>query len=185
MSIRMFEAADPALARVLGLHDAGMRCLRDGEVTLLLADSLRAAMEITRAHAGSVHILDVETDRLDLAAHRGMAPDVVRLSAAGGDGQAVCRAAIDGGAQIVVDDISTSSCYADSTRTALLEADAAACQSTPLVTRTGRRIGVCSTFFRTRGRPTDRELELLDVIARHTADFIGQNREQDARRHGR
>jgi PAS domain S-box-containing protein len=56
-----------------------------------------------------------------------------------------------------------------------------AVQSTPLVARSGRRLGMLSTHFRTAPtRPTDRALRLLDILARQAADFIEHKQADEA-----
>ena len=47
-----------------------------------------------------------------------------------------------------------------------------AMQSTPLVSRTGRLLGMISTHWRKLHQPSERDLRLLDVLARQAADLI-------------
>ena len=55
-----------------------------------------------------------------------------------------------------------------------------AVQSTPLITRDGRVVGVISTHWRRVHTPDERELPLLDILARHAADFFERRRAQEA-----
>ena len=64
---------------------------------------------------------------------------------------------------------------------AMLEAEARAVQSTPLVSRSGKLLGMFSTHYRTPRRPTERDLRLLDVLARQAADLIERKRSEDIR----
>jgi len=50
--------------------------------------------------------------------------------------------------------------------------DLQAVQSTPLVSRSGRLLGVISTHWRQPHEPAERDLRLLDVLARQAADLI-------------
>ena len=54
-------------------------------------------------------------------------------------------------------------------------------QSTPLVSRTGKVLGMFSTHYRRRHRPTERELRLLDLLARQAADLIERKRGEEGR----
>ena len=54
----------------------------------------------------------------------------------------------------------------------MLAAQARAVQSTPLITRAGRMLGMFSTHYRTPHRPTPGEIHLLDLVARQAADAI-------------
>ena len=56
-------------------------------------------------------------------------------------------------------------------------------QSSPLVSRSGKPIGMVSTHWRESGhRPSQRELRFLDLLARQAADFIEQSQAQKALR---
>jgi signal transduction histidine kinase len=47
-----------------------------------------------------------------------------------------------------------------------------AVQSTPLLSRTGRLLGAFSTHWRSTHSPSDRDLRLLDILARQAADLL-------------
>ena len=47
-----------------------------------------------------------------------------------------------------------------------------AVHSTPLITRSGKIVGVLSTHFRRPHRPSDREFHLIDLCTRQAVDFI-------------
>jgi two-component sensor histidine kinase len=47
-----------------------------------------------------------------------------------------------------------------------------ACQSTPLLSRSGRLMGAFSTHWRTVHAPSERDLRLLDILARQAADLL-------------
>jgi CheY-like chemotaxis protein len=57
----------------------------------------------------------------------------------------------------------------------MLNANALACQSTPIVGSTGRLLGIISTHFRVLHRPTRGQLALMDKLARDAADLIEQS----------
>ena len=48
--------------------------------------------------------------------------------------------------------------------------------STPLVDITGNPLGIVSTHFVTPHRPSERELHLMDLLARQTADYLERKR---------
>jgi signal transduction histidine kinase/CheY-like chemotaxis protein len=56
----------------------------------------------------------------------------------------------------------------------LLEAGYRSAQSTPLITRAGKIIGMVSTHWCQHHRPSERELRFLDLLARQAADLIEQ-----------
>ena len=63
----------------------------------------------------------------------------------------------------------------------MLAAEARAVQSTPLVSRTGKVLGMFSTHYRRPRRPSERELQLLDLLARQAADLIERKRGEEGR----
>jgi PAS domain S-box-containing protein len=94
--------------------------------------------------------------------------------------------ALSAGCRIIVPDIET--CEALGRRAdldALRQAGIRACQSTPLMARSGRLLGMISTHWRTPRRPTERELQPLDVLARQAADLIERNEVERALRESR
>jgi GAF domain-containing protein len=56
----------------------------------------------------------------------------------------------------------------------LMEAGYRSGQSTPMVTRAGKIIGMVSTHWRKHHRPSERELRFLDLLVRQAADLIEQ-----------
>src|SRR5262249_25683189 len=83
----------------------------------------------------------------------------------------------------IVDDVEVSPILAG---TPLLDAHrragVRAMQSTPLMSHTGAPLGVISTHFKKPGRPSDRVLRLLDLLARQAADLLERIKAEDALR---
>jgi hypothetical protein len=57
-----------------------------------------------------------------------------------------------------------------------------AAQSTPLVSRSGSVVGMISTHWKAPYTPTERELRMLDLLARQAADFIDRTQTERALR---
>src|SRR5262249_18898187 len=55
-------------------------------------------------------------------------------------------------------------------------------QSTPLISRSGRALGMFSTHWRAHRRLDDRELRFLDLLARQAADLIERTQTEQALR---
>ena len=86
------------------------------------------------------------------------------------------------GERVVVEDVASSPIFAGTPALAvMLEAEARAVQSTPLVSRSGKLLGMFSTHYRTPRRPTERDLRLLDLLARQAADLIERKRSEEIR----
>src|SRR5207249_6670536 len=63
----------------------------------------------------------------------------------------------------------------------LLDAGVRAVQSTPFLSSTGNLLGMISTYFRIPHRPSERELRLIDLLARQAADYLERKQTEDHR----
>jgi two-component system CheB/CheR fusion protein len=170
------QRAERALAEELRhtkiLGDVSEKMTLDGNMQDLFDAMLNAAIGLTGADGGTVQLLNGDTRDLRLLATRGIPSQMVeqfaRVDASSGT---PCGAALAAGKRVIVDfdpslpdpDGSNEIHYAAGFRSA---------QSTPLMSRTGRPIGMLSTHWKTHHRPTDRELRFLDLLARQAADAI-------------
>lgn len=74
---------------------------------------------------------------------------------------------------VVVDDVTKSPIFVGTiSLTVMLEAGVRAVQSTPLVSRSGRLIGVISTHYSERFIPNDSDLEMFDSLVCQTVDRL-------------
>src|SRR5262249_52607903 len=88
-------------------------------------------------------------------------------------GKGACGAALAEKQRVIVEDVEKSSIFAGRDLEVQRRAGVRAVQSTPLVSRSGKFIGMLSTHFRKPWRPDARTLSQLDVLAREAADIIG------------
>jgi PAS domain S-box-containing protein len=161
--------------------------IREGSNGALYERVLDAAVDLMSADMGSMQVFRSERGDLRLLAQRGFHPrsaaywEWVRLDAA-----STCGMALSAGCRVVVED--TEACEA-MVGTADLDAyrrsGIRAVQSTPLLARSGRLLGMISTHWRKPHRPTERELQPLDVLARQAADLIERNEVEKALRESR
>ncbi len=164
------------------MQQVSTRLLQAGEVSLLLYDILDAAIEITGAQMGNIQLL--EGDVLRITAHRGFAPSFLEFFGTVRGEQAACGTALQRGERVIVDDVVTSPIFAGTSALgAMVAAGARAVQSTPLVSRSGRVLGMFSTHYqRAPQQPSDRALRLLDILAREAADLIEHKQGEEALR---
>ncbi|HKE83158.1 MAG TPA: GAF domain-containing protein [Vicinamibacterales bacterium] len=64
----------------------------------------------------------------------------------------------------------------------LIEAGIHAAQTTPLVSRSGKILGMITTHWSVPHQPSDRDLRLFDILARQAADLIERTQSEDALR---
>jgi PAS domain S-box-containing protein len=87
------------------------------------------------------------------------------------------------GARVVIEDVTTSPVFAGTPALdVLLAAGVRAVQSTPLVGRSGQLVGMLSAHYRAPRRPLDRDLRVLDLLARQAADWIERTQAEEALR---
>jgi signal transduction histidine kinase/PAS domain-containing protein/ActR/RegA family two-component response regulator len=169
------ELADTKL-----LHAVSGEMIHQEHVETLYGKIIDAAMSIMRSDFASMQMLYPERGtpgsggELRLLAFRGFNPQAakfwewVRPTAT-----CSCGRALSTGQRCVVGDIETCAWMADSDNLATSrDTGIRSVQSTPLFSRGGRLLGMISTHWRTPHEPSERDLRLLDVLARQAADLI-------------
>jgi PAS domain S-box-containing protein len=171
----------------LRLQQISTTLIREGSNGAIYHHVLDAAIELMSAHMGSMQVFHQERGELRLLAQRGFHPESaaywewVRLVSG-----STCGMALSAGCRVVVPDIEACEVMVG---TADLDAyrrsGIRAVQSTPLIARSGRLLGMISTHWRKPHRPTEGELQPLDVLARQAADLIERNETEKALRESR
>lgn len=153
----------------------------DGE---LYEQILNTAMAIMHADFSSIQLLDTECNELRLLAWRNFHPESAkywqRVSIETGT---TCGSALRHGERIIVQDVHTADFLKNSeSLKPFLLSGITSVQSTPLTTREGRVVGMISTQWRSVHTPDERELQLIDILARQAADFFERRRAVEAMR---
>lgn len=157
------------------LQKLGMLFLHEKNLEQILSEVLDAAVAISGADFGNIQILDPETSFLHVAVQRGFPQWWLDYWNNVIEGHGVCGTALKRGERVVVEDIEQSPIFTGTDSLDIQrKAGVRAVQSTPLVSRAGDFLGMFSTHYKEPHQPTDRELRLLDLLARHAADFIEQ-----------
>jgi PAS domain S-box-containing protein len=165
---------DADLQAMTKLHEIGSLFLSDREhLGPVLTKVVHAAIEISGADFGNIQLLDPKVSHLRIAAYEGFSKEWLAFWDSVSEGRGACGTALERGERVVIEDLEQSPIFM---RTPALEvqrkAGVRAVQSTPLLTRSGRALGMISTHYRTPHRPTPRELRLVDLVARQVADII-------------
>ena len=132
-----------------------------------LESILRAAIASTGADMGNIQILDGREEALRIRAQWGFQQPFLDFFASVHDERgSSCGAALKSAQRVIVDDVSQSEIFAGTTALeVLLDAGVQACQSTPLITPTGKVVGMLNTHYRKPMKPTSRDLEVIDLLA--------------------
>ena len=149
----------------------------EGNAEGLYGKLLDAVVAIMRAQFGSMQRYYPERGsegELRLLASRGFSPEAAEFwECVRADSGCTCGHALRTGRRAIVEDVETCAFMAGTLdRDALLKAGMRAAQSTPLISRSGVLVGMISTYWDRPHQPTERELRLLDIIARQAADLI-------------
>jgi signal transduction histidine kinase/PAS domain-containing protein len=171
-------AAD--LADMKRLHELSTRLVSQDDLHGLMEATLDAAIAITGANKGNVQLLTPSSGELGIAVHRGFDQAFVEFFSHIRAGQVACGTAMQTRQCVVVEDITLSPLFLNEPRALQLKlaAGVRAIACTPLLTRTGQLVGVLSVHFAAPHRPSERELRLLDLLARQGADFISEMAER-------
>lgn len=162
------------------LQTLSTQLITEKDIQAFYNEILTGAIALTRADAGSLQILDAGTQELIPLATQGLPPTVItllhRVSAAS---STPCGIALTTGERCFMDFDVLERDDPDGSLRLIFEAGYLSAQSTPLISRSGKQIGMISTHWHTHYRPSDRELRFLDLLTRQVADLIEQ-RQVDA-----
>ena len=167
LSIEMAREADPE-----GVYSK----LIDGAVTIMRSDY--ASMQRYYPHLGA-------RGELKLLGHHGFSPEAEKFWAwVRADSSCTCGVAIVRRERVIASDVENTAFMAGTADQAqLLKAGIRAAQSTPLVARSGELVGMITTHWKESHQPTERDLRLMDILARLAADLIERTiHEEEARR---
>jgi len=152
-----------------------------GEITGLLQQLIDTAIEIVEADMGNIQLF--RNGRLRIVCQRGFQSPFLDFFDSVEHGTAACGTALLRSQRVIVENVSESAIFAGTiAREVMLEAGAYSVQSTPLLSRSGRVLGIFSTHYHKPHRLNERELRLLDLLARQAADLIENSLSAEALR---
>src|SRR5690606_26659896 len=173
------------LADTRRLQQISMRLLASGHDDSLYSEIADTAADIMEADFASMQILHADrgdSGELHLVAHKGFSPEAeacwerVTLQS-----HSTCGEALRTRARVFVSDVRVCQFMERSGDLATsLSLGILAVQTTPLISRRGRVLGMISTHWRAPRQPCERDLRHLDLLARQAADLVDQRlAEQD------
>ena len=175
------SAAD--LKAMRRLNEVGTRCAKDGhDVPACLKEILNVALEISGAEKGVIQLLDVESGALTIETQTGFDEPFLTFFANVEDGETIWRTAMNSHQRVIVEDVRESELFAAKQwLEKLSDAGVRAVQSLPLMSSSGKMLGIMSTHFSEPHRPSEQELRLMDLLARQTADYLERKRVEGER----
>jgi two-component sensor histidine kinase/integral membrane sensor domain MASE1 len=139
----------------------------EGQIEKSLDKVIEAAVAISGANRGYLQFLNPATGTLMLAAQRGLNEPALKLFQQIRETSGV--AAVH---RMIIEDLRTDEKLSAQLSRGLVDAGVRAVTTTPLLSSTGNVLGIVSTLFDTPHHPSERELRLMDLLARQTADYL-------------
>jgi PAS domain S-box-containing protein len=172
------------LADTKKLQVISSQLILEDNVDALYQQILEAALSLTHSEMGSIHMFHAEKNQLRLLTEKGLDPDAVNfLGWVPVDSSSFCGMALAKAERIIVPDLDESGFMSGKEDLDFYRSSGVrASQSTPLISRGGRIVGVLSTHWREPYHPSERELRLLEVLVRQAADLIERKRTEEALR---
>jgi signal transduction histidine kinase/PAS domain-containing protein/ActR/RegA family two-component response regulator len=165
------------------LQEISSRLIPADDVKTLYRELIGAAVEIAEADRGTMQSIDRETGELCLLESKGMSEQVwatfARLSP---HASTSCALACRCGERVIVDYESDERVAGSEEARVHLAEGIRAAQSTPLVSRSGKVVGVFTTHWNQPHEPSERSLYLLDILARQAADLVERAASEEALR---
>jgi signal transduction histidine kinase len=166
------------------LRDLSARLVAESDTQVFFDAIVAAAMSITNAQAGCLQLLDAGSRELVLLANQGFQPALVdRLSRVNATSATSCGQALATNGPAHVDYDAPGLADPDGTLRLFTEGGIRSAQSTPLITRTGRTVGMlCTKWAEPQRQLSEREARFLDLLARQAAEFIERRLSENALR---
>ena len=146
---------------------------------------LDAAVAIMRSEYGSMQMLSPDRGsggELRLLAFRGFNPEAAKFwEWVRADSESTCGHALRTRQRAIAPDVERCDFMTGTDDLATyLHTGIHAVQSTPLLSRSGKTLGMISTHWRAPHQPSERDLRLLDILARQAADLIERRQAEEA-----
>ena len=144
---------------------------------------LNTVIALTNAHAGTLQLLNAETQQLEMVASKGFGQSFLNyFEFVGAKSNKSCGVALRTNERAFVDfDVALGE-DADGSLRRHLEEGILSAQSTPLISHSGNAIGVVTTHFREHYHPGEHELYFIDLVARMVADMLDRKKAEAALR---
>jgi GAF domain-containing protein len=127
------------------LHRIAMLSLHKASMEDVLGAIVETAIAVTHADFGNIQLLNRESSTLHIAAQRGFPQWWIEYWQTVSLARGICGTALERGERVVVQDVEQSPIFTDADLDIQRKAGVRAVQSTPLMSRSGKIIGMFST----------------------------------------
>ncbi|MDY7522793.1 HWE histidine kinase domain-containing protein [Sphingomonas sp. 10B4] len=172
------------------LHGISIELIAEQDHVELYGKIVDAAVAITGSQFGTMQLLCPQGDpsgnggKLNLLCSRGLPEEAVEFWRwVGPEAHSTCINALKSGQREIVPDYEDWDVIAGTEDLlAFRRSGIRSAQTTPLLSRDGTLLGMISTHWSEPHVPSDRDLRLLDILARQAADLLERTIAEEARR---
>ena len=185
-----FEGSEGGEADIDLLHRISIELIAEQDHLELYGKIVDAAVSITGSQFGTMQLLCPQDDssgnggKLRLLCSRGLAQDAVEFWGwVSPEAHSSCTSALRSGQREIVPDYEDWDLIAGTEDLlAFRRCGIRSAQTTPLLSRNGNLLGMISTHWSEPHVPSDRDLRLLDILARQAADLLERTIAEEASR---
>jgi len=171
------------LADTRRLQKISSRMIEKGDIHALFDALVDSAIDFMHSDAASIQILNPEGNRLLLAAWKGFDPQSAEFWKCVVPGSTTsCGQALERKTRVVISDVNEWKEVSKEDLAEYHRSGIVATQSTPLISRSGKCVGIMSTHWKRVYEPTEREFGLFELLTRQVADLIERKQSEDALR---
>ena len=166
----------------------GTEFLRQNDKQALYEKLVDVAAQIMHSQFASMQMLQYEDDcngELRLLAYRGFTPEAVEFWRTVGmeSKGSTCGEALRTIRRVIVSDVEKCDYMQGTASLEMFRKNRIrACQTTPLLSQSGKLLGMISTHWSQPHQTTERELSIFDILARQAADLIEYKQAEEALR---
>lgn len=167
------------LMEMTRLHELSGQLLIGQDLPAMLEQILKASIELFGGAMGTIQLYDERENALRMVSRIGLTQEFYEEFKAVPMGYSCCGTAMKQGRRIIIENVFNDAQFNDFAL-AYAQHGFVACQSTPLYGSDGKLLGVLSNHFSRPYRPSERELQLLDMYAQQAERVIERKRVQEA-----
>ena len=147
-----------------------------GDSRFLLDWAVRAALGITNADKANIQLLNRSRGALEIVAQSGFTRTFLDYFSSVHEGESACGNALKNHERVIIEDVTESAVFERTTALeVLLDANVRAVQSTPLIDRAGRILGVLSTHWSSPRHLSNQDFRPVELLAGTVVNSLACN----------
>ncbi|MHB8126189.1 MAG: PAS domain-containing hybrid sensor histidine kinase/response regulator [Desulfitobacteriaceae bacterium] len=173
------ESLATEVEALIKLHSLSNRFIFKDNLKNTYREILDAAIVLTQADKGAIQIFNEQKNHLEILEQRSYDMHSLNHFKHTLIGKRASGKAFKQRKRIIVDNVLHTTVYVETDRQAILDMGIQTLQSTPMISSSGNVVGILSTHYTTLHQFEERELRMLDLLARQAADAIERIRAEE------